>query len=62
MLSNLSPYTLIAEIDRVQTGSCEIDGTKMADVCSDKPVKMSQKVLIPVKENPKVCYYCIINF
>ena len=42
---------LSAEIDRVQKGQVE----KYKAVHHDRPIKITEKILIPVKEFPKVC-------
>ena len=45
----MPPINFSAEIDRVERGA------KYTEVHNDKKVKLQEKVLIPVKEHPKVC-------
>ena len=47
---------LSAEIQRVQTGGAVEN--KFTEVHRDFPQKITQQVLIPIKEYPKVCIKC----
>lgn len=45
----------VAEVQRVQnTGKVPIRDTKYVDIYREKPMKVSVKVLVPVREHPKV--------
>lgn len=47
----------IVEIEKVQTtGRLPSREQKYADIYREKPLRVSQKVLVPIREHPKVNY------
>ena len=50
----------IAEISRVQNGGRPPGReNRLLDVYNEKPVRVSARVLVPVKEHPRVSFYII---
>jgi len=49
---------LVVEIARVQSGQ---DKDKFIELHNDKPLKLSVKVRVPVKEFPKVCLFFLLD-
>jgi len=48
-LQPVNKLVFSAEIDRTEKG------TKYTELHTDKRIKLAEKVIIPVKEHPKVC-------
>lgn len=54
---------LFKEIEKVQTtGRIPSREQKYADIYREKPLRVSQKVLVPIREHPKVRYMFSLVF
>lgn len=52
---------LFEEIEKVQTtGRIPSKEQKYADIYREKPIRISQKVLVPIREHPKVRVFIIL--
>ena len=50
---------LILEISRVQSGGRPPGReNRLLDVYNEKPVRVTAKILVPVKEHPRVSFIC----
>lgn len=56
--SGLTLFCIITEIAKVQAiGKVPSRDLKYVDIYREKPMKVSVKVLVPVREHPKVIIY-----
>ena len=58
----MTPFFVIsvAEIQKVQTSGKPIKDQKYVDIYREKPIKVAVKVLVPVREHPKVSFFFTI--
>ena len=57
----MPPFFLIPEIARIQSGGKPPGrDTKFVDIYHEKPIRLTVRALVPVKEHPKVMVHILV--
>ena len=58
----MPPFFLIPEIARIQSGGKPPGrDTKFVDIYHEKPIRLTVRALVPVKEHPKVMVHILVR-
>ncbi|GLH06041.1 Uncharacterized protein GBIM_11564 [Gryllus bimaculatus] len=67
LLNLIWPLWCVAELERLQNGGkaaparAAHEEKRFADIIKEKPIKVTIRVLVPVKEHPKVYKLCLAS-